>query len=152
VIDAAESRELSDALTSALEIATSSNGRFLGLGVDAVNVARFRSDRLLRGPGYLSDTFTESEAEYCNTREDPDGGYAGTFAAKEAVCKAARLEQDGSFSWRWIEILQGHGIRSRAIFSSELVSRSPRINDGVIEISIMEAGDYAIAVALILEL
>lgn len=57
----------------------------LGIGVDLVEVSRFRGlDR-----GTISHFLTEREIEDALSREEPAPTLAGRFAAKEAVIKAA---------------------------------------------------------------
>jgi holo-[acyl-carrier protein] synthase len=61
--------------------------RVRGIGVDAVDVARFR--RLLqRRPGLARRLFTEDERSYAESGKDPGSRLAARFAAKEAVLKA----------------------------------------------------------------
>jgi len=58
----------------------------LGIGVDAVDVERFR--RVLeRRPAIVGRLFTDAEREYATRSKDPSARYAVRFAAKEAVLK-----------------------------------------------------------------
>lgn len=59
----------------------------IGMGVDAVDVERFRR-LLIRRPGLAQRIFTEAERAYVSTRVDPVPGLAARFAAKEATMKA----------------------------------------------------------------
>ena len=59
----------------------------IGLGIDAVDVERFR--RLLeRRPQLLRRVFTDAERTTMSARADPVPGLAARFAAKEATMKA----------------------------------------------------------------
>ena len=59
----------------------------IGMGIDAVDVERFR--RLLsRRPGLALRVFTDSERSSMSQRLDPVPGLAARFAAKEAAMKA----------------------------------------------------------------
>jgi holo-[acyl-carrier protein] synthase len=62
-------------------------GRVRGIGVDAVDVARFRLV-LARRPGLARRLFTEAERSYAESGRDPGTRLAARFAAKEAVLKA----------------------------------------------------------------
>jgi holo-[acyl-carrier protein] synthase len=62
-------------------------GRVRGIGVDAVDVARFRTV-LGRRPGLARRLFTEAERSYAESSKDPGSRLAVRFAAKEAVLKA----------------------------------------------------------------
>ena len=62
-------------------------GAIVGVGVDAVDVARFR--RVLdRRPRFAARCFTESERSDATGSADPAQSLAARFAAKEAVMKA----------------------------------------------------------------
>jgi holo-[acyl-carrier protein] synthase len=62
-------------------------GRVRGIGIDAVDVARFRMV-LARRPGLARRLFTEAERSYAEKGKDPGSRLAARFAAKEAVLKA----------------------------------------------------------------
>ena len=59
----------------------------IGIGIDAVDVDRFRRV-LRRRPGLVPRLFTAEEQAYANRQADPTQRYAARFAAKEAVLKA----------------------------------------------------------------
>jgi holo-[acyl-carrier protein] synthase len=62
-------------------------GRIRGIGVDAVDVDRFRAV-LGRRPGLARRLFTDDERAYAESSRDPGSRLAARFAAKEAVLKA----------------------------------------------------------------
>ena len=59
----------------------------IGIGIDAVEVERFRSV-LERRPTFVNRVFTSLEVESLSGRSDPVPGLAARFAAKEATMKA----------------------------------------------------------------
>ena len=59
----------------------------IGIGIDAVDVDRFRRV-LARRPRLVHRLFTAEEQAYANRQADPTQRYAARFAAKEAVLKA----------------------------------------------------------------
>jgi holo-[acyl-carrier protein] synthase len=59
----------------------------IGIGIDAVDVERFRKV-LQRRPRLVDRLFTADEQAYANRQSDPTQRYAARFAAKEAVLKA----------------------------------------------------------------
>jgi holo-[acyl-carrier protein] synthase len=61
-------------------------GDILGVGVDAVDIDRFR-EVLARRPGLVERMFTDTEREYARRVPDPTQRLAARFAAKEAVLK-----------------------------------------------------------------
>ena len=64
--------------------------RVIGVGVDAVDIERFR-ESLARTPSMRVRLFTESELADVGRRADPVPGLAARFAAREAVMKAMGL-------------------------------------------------------------
>jgi holo-[acyl-carrier protein] synthase len=87
-------------------------GTVAGVGIDAVDVARFRAV-LRRRPGMAERLFTESERSDASRRGDPAESLAARFAAKEAVLKALGRGV-GSVRWREVEVVRATGAGSRA--------------------------------------
>ena len=61
-----------------------------GVGIDAVDVERFRTS-LARTPGMRERLFVEEELAYVTPKADPVPSLAARFAAREAVMKAMGL-------------------------------------------------------------
>lgn len=61
-----------------------------GIGVDAVDIERFRTS-LLRTPSMRDRLFTSEELAYVAPKIDPVPSLAARFAAREAVMKAMGL-------------------------------------------------------------
>ena len=59
----------------------------IGIGVDAVEVGRFR-EVMARTPGFASRVFTADEIASLADRSDPAPSLAARFAAREATMKA----------------------------------------------------------------
>jgi len=59
-----------------------------GVGVDIVEVARFRDLLDAGNEQFLENTFSAEERAYCSSYTDAAIHFAGTFAAKEAIKKA----------------------------------------------------------------
>ena len=59
----------------------------IGLGLDAVEIERFRG-AVDRHPRILERVFTDNERADMAKREDPMPGFAARFAVREAVMKA----------------------------------------------------------------
>ena len=62
-------------------------GEVIGVGIDAVDVERFRTV-LGRRPAFAERVFTAAERAEAAARHDPVPGLAARFAAKEAVMKS----------------------------------------------------------------
>jgi len=61
-----------------------------GIGVDAVDIERFRTS-LTRTPSMRARLFTDEELAYVAPKADPVRSLAARFAAREAVMKAMGL-------------------------------------------------------------
>jgi holo-[acyl-carrier protein] synthase len=76
----------------------------IGIGIDAVEVDRFRQV-LARTPGVARRLFTESERAYGARKRDPAERLAARFAAKEAVMKALGVGL-GAFAFHDVEVVR----------------------------------------------
>lgn len=74
----------------------------IGLGLDAVEVDRFRRV-LARTPAVAARLFTDGERAYGARFPDPAPRLAARFAAKEAAMKALGVGL-GAFSFREVEV------------------------------------------------
>jgi len=75
----------------------------IGIGVDAVEIERFRRS-LERTPSMRTRLFTPSELAYVAPKSDPVPSLAARFAAREAVMKALGVGL-GAFGFQemWVE-------------------------------------------------
>jgi holo-[acyl-carrier protein] synthase len=80
-------------------------GRVRGIGIDAVDVDRFRTV-LARRPGLAGRLFTDAERSYALSGKDPGPRLAVRFAAKEAVLKALGVGI-GAAAFRDVEVVRG---------------------------------------------
>jgi holo-[acyl-carrier protein] synthase len=75
----------------------------IGLGIDAIDIGRFRAV-LARRPALAARLFTDDERAYARRRADPAPSLAARFAAKEAAMKALGVGL-GAFGWKDVEVL-----------------------------------------------
>ncbi len=75
----------------------------IGIGIDAVEVERFRAV-LARRPAMSRRLFTEGERAYGGRHRDPAPRLAARFAAKEAVMKALGVGL-GAFAFHDVEVV-----------------------------------------------
>ena len=59
-----------------------------GIGIDIVDVNRFRKKIFDSNKKFYEKIFTKNEIKYCLNYKDPYPHFAGKFAAKEAILKA----------------------------------------------------------------
>ncbi len=76
-----------------------------GIGIDSVDVKRFREAVEQWGERFVKKIFTEKEIKYAQTKVDRYIHMAGKFAAKEAVKKALPDGAEIGLAWTEIEIL-----------------------------------------------
>jgi holo-[acyl-carrier protein] synthase len=79
-------------------------GPVAGIGIDAVDIARFRRV-LARRPGLRERVFTVAERAEADARADPAPHLAARFAAKEAVMKALGTGI-GGFALSHVEVVR----------------------------------------------
>ncbi len=75
-----------------------------GLGVDLVEVERFRSSLEHGGPAFRDRLFTAAEQAECEARPDPAPHYAARFAVKEAAMKALGTGWSGGLAFTDFEV------------------------------------------------
>ena len=75
----------------------------IGIGIDAVEIARFRNV-LARTPTVARRLFTDAERAYGNAARDPAPRLAARFAAKEAVMKSLGVGI-GAFGFHEVEVI-----------------------------------------------
>ena len=78
------------------------SGRLIGLGIDVVDIPRFR-EVMRRRPALAERLFSPDELAYAATLSNPAPTLAGRFAAKEAVMKALGVGL-GAVDWKDISV------------------------------------------------
>jgi holo-[acyl-carrier protein] synthase len=76
----------------------------IGIGIDHVELGKFKADVEADEPGFLARIFTESEVAYARSTDDYLQRLAGRFAAKEATLKALGTGWTADVDWKQIEI------------------------------------------------
>jgi holo-[acyl-carrier protein] synthase len=97
-------------------------GDVKGIGVDAVDVVRFRQV-IERRPALLDRLFTEMERAYAGRCADPGPRLAVRFAAKEAVLKALGVGI-GAARFRDVEVVRGSGGQPHLVLSGRAAALS----------------------------
>ena len=81
----------------------------LVIGVDVIDIARFRRSVDGSAANQLASVFTARELADVAGRADRVPGLAVRFAAKEAVIKALEEVAPFALDWREIEVVREHG-------------------------------------------
>jgi len=122
------------------------------IGVDIVDVARFRQLDFLSSKHFYERVFTSREIEYCLSFKDSAPHFAANFAAKEAVYKAMNRFYDCKLDE--IEVLRnktGAPYINLYINHKEVAKdRGSKINlPFEIKVSLSHSGLHAIAFAVV---
>jgi len=121
------------------------------IGVDIVEVDRFRRIIYPDNRRFYDEIFTPREIDYCSSFKDPAKHFAATFAGKEAVYKALSKYLDIKLSE--IEILRdekGAPQVNLKINSDDRVKNMKRIIFSLdVKVSLSHTSSYAIAFAAV---
>jgi holo-[acyl-carrier protein] synthase len=123
-----------------------------GLGIDVVEVDRFKNELIKSDSAFCRKVFTEEEIEYCEKGSSISvkaQRFAARFTAKESFFKAIGTGLRDGLKWKDVEILRdeqgkpGLMLRNRAL---ELVDKA-----GIkkFHLSITHSSDYAAAVVIL---
>ncbi len=114
------------------------------IGTDIIDVARVTKKR----DAVITRVLIDKECEYCLSSGNPNQSLAGHFAAKEAVYKALRINNDKGVSWKDIEITHQH-IGAPCIILHNKAKKYADSNGMInIQISISHVKDFATATAV----
>lgn len=80
------------------------NAKRFGVGVDIVDIDRFRCLDRIRHRTFLRKAFTDRELTYCFAKRDPAQHLAACYAGKEAVVKALRSLSSRTMPYRAVAI------------------------------------------------
>ncbi|MCS7230270.1 MAG: holo-ACP synthase [Candidatus Kryptonium sp.] len=118
----------------------------IGVGVDIVEIERFKNLTQRWGEHFLKKVFTQKEIDYCLSRKNTYQHLAGKFAAKEAISKAISTGWSGIFRWKDVEILNDENGKPEVMLYNQL---KIQFNSCLIHISISHSQNYAVAFAVI---
>lgn len=86
----------------------------IGIGIDIVNISRFRKIKLDRENRFLNKIFTASELDYCFSQKNIASSLATKYAGKEAVVKALSPIKEIVPNYKEIEITNNSSGAPRA--------------------------------------
>ncbi len=118
----------------------------IGLGIDAVEVPRFRRT-LERTPGMRNRLFTLAELEYVAARADDAPSLAARFAAREAVMKALGVGL-GAFAFHDVSVAVEPSGQPRLLVSGRATALSDAAGVTTWHLSITHVDLVAVAVAV----
>ncbi len=109
------------------------------IGIDIVEIKKI--NRLIKNKRFIDRIFSQEEVEYCQSRKNKAQHYAARFAAKEAVWKALA----GKYKIALKNIVVKNINKGKPI----VFIKNKKLKKLKIEISLSHAGNYAVAVAII---
>lgn len=116
------------------------------VGVDIVEVERFRRMSYFGHERFYNRVFTPSEIEYCLSSKNSAQKFAATFAGKEAVYKA--INKYVKVGLREIEILRDENGRPKVNLKVDKLKRDPDVLIDI-KVSLSHLSSYAVAFAMI---
>jgi holo-[acyl-carrier protein] synthase len=126
-------------------------GTVAGIGLDAVDIVRFRKV-ITRRPRLVERVFTEEERAYANRQGEPAQHLAVRLAAKEAVMKTLGVGI-GGFAMRDVEVVRAVGpSERRGAPTLQLTGRAAELarRRGIVKwhVSLTHTDELALAVVL----
>ncbi len=122
----------------------------IGIGIDLVETARFKTTLARWDRRFINRVFLEGEQAYCDATSQPWMHYAARFAVKEAVAKAFATGIGSRLSWRDIEVVRDPETGAPSV---ALSAQGRALADGIgvrkVLISISHTGQHAIAQAVL---
>jgi holo-[acyl-carrier protein] synthase len=116
------------------------------IGVDIVDVNRFRKKGYENHRKFYERVFTAREIEYCLTFNNLAEHFAATFAGKEAVYKAVCSYID--INLRDIEILRKDGTPYVNLITEGCEARNESESRINVKVSLSHCSSYAVAFAI----
>ncbi|WP_319371227.1 holo-ACP synthase [uncultured Ilyobacter sp.] len=116
----------------------------IGIGNDIVEIDRIKK-AIVKNPKFKEKIYTYEEIDYLEKKSDPYPGYAGRFAAKEAVSKAMGTGVRG-FKLCDIEILNDALGKPEVRFYGVLEEKYKEFR---VMLTISHSREYATAVAIL---
>jgi len=114
-----------------------------GIGVDAVDVERFRTV-IERRPALVERLFTPAERAYAEASRDPGPRLAARFAAKEAAWKALGVGVGAVGFWD-VEVVRADGGAPRLAVSGRAASLAARLGVHRWHVSLTHTDTVAVA-------
>jgi holo-[acyl-carrier protein] synthase len=116
----------------------------IGIGIDLVDIARFRQV-IARRPGIVARVFCDAEQATVAARIDPAPGLAARFAAKEAAMKALGVGI-GAVDFRELEVVSASSGAPSMVLSGRAAERAEALGVTSVLVSLSHTDDCAGAI------
>ena len=122
----------------------------LGLGLDAVDIARVERMLVDNGDRMLQRLFSEAESAYAMARARPAQHLAVRLAAKEAAFKAlAGNELARAIGWREIEVLNGADGAPTLALTGRAAARATELGVARVLVTLTHTETVGVAVVIL---
>jgi len=120
-----------------------------GVGVDIIEIERFKRSIERRGRRLLEKIFTDEELEYCLSMKNPYPHLASRFCAKEAILKSLGLGIGCGVSLKDIEIYLNENGKPN-VRTERIPKRfAEKLGKFSIHISLSHSRNHAVAMAIL---
>ena len=121
----------------------------IGIGVDIVEIGRFRkiADKLKER--FIRRVFTPAEQEFCNGHRDPIPHFAARFAAKEALFKALGTGWARGVTWLDAEVRRERQNAPAMVLHGEAQRLSIALGARAVHLSLSHSDDSAVATVIL---
>lgn len=116
------------------------------IGVDVVEVQRFRALDYAENKEFYNRVFTPREIKYCLSFKNPAQHFAATYAGKESVYKAINSQID--IKIHQIEIIRDRNAPRVNLITEDCSGPGKTNSPPQIKISLSHTSSYAVAFAL----
>lgn len=123
-----------------------------GIGIDLVEINRFKQVMQRQGKKFLERVFTPSEIKYClKYKRNSYQHFAVRFAAKEAFLKAIGTGWGTKTSPQWadIEVAKLLGKPPKIILTGKALQHLRRLKAKRVHLSLTHTQDYAAAIVIL---
>lgn len=117
-----------------------------GIGIDTVDLIRFKRIVEKWGRKFTSRILTQAELDYCYQHGERVTSIAVRFAAKEALYKCLPPDQQNGIGWQEAEIINEKNGCPRLIPLGKLAKM---LKDRTVHISLSHSISHAIAIVII---
>jgi len=120
-----------------------------GIGIDTVDIARFRRFLDEGNQAIIARLFNREERDRCSVRKDAASCYAARFAAKEAFLKALGSGLRDGISWHDMEIVNNESGKPELLLAGRARELFEKQGLGAVFLSLSHDGGQAVAMVVL---
>ncbi len=121
----------------------------IGIGVDVVDIERFRDVIERLKDRFILRVFTPGEQQFCNGHRDTVPHFAVRFAAKEALFKALGTGWAKGVTWLDVEVQRERQDAPTMVLHGEALRLSEAKGVHALHISLSHTDNWAVAMVIL---